>query len=69
MSFGRRLLAALLCVAATGCITVGDSDDSDRTTFNLGWLIGGIGMAVDGDDRDDHIHWFEDDDDCKCRGD
>jgi hypothetical protein len=52
-------------VFSTGCITT-NSDGDERATFNLGWLIGAIGMAVDGDDRDDYERWFRDECDCDC---
>jgi hypothetical protein len=61
-------LIAVLLLVSTGCITTGADEDARSWTFNLGWLIGGVGMAVDGDDRDDHTGWF-DDDECECRHD
>ena len=63
----RLMIMLALLAGSTGCITVGKSSDDDgSSTLNLGWLIGGFAMAVDGDDRDDHQHWF-DDDDCECK--
>lgn len=64
---GRSWLLAVLLLASTGCVTTGTGEESRSTTLNLGWLIGGVAMAVDGDDRDDHIGWFEDDDECECK--
>lgn len=68
MSLPQRLLVLLLLLTtSTGCIATGAKDGSTSMTLNLNWLIGGIAMAVDGDDRDDHVGWFEDDDcDCDC---
>lgn len=60
-----RLSAALLLVALTsGCATSRHSHhDDDSADFSP--LIGLIGLAVDGDDKDDYDHFF-DDDDCRC---
>jgi hypothetical protein len=64
---GRRWLIAVLLLASTGAIATGADKEGRSWTFNLDWLIGGVGMAVDGDDRDDHIGWFDDDGECECR--
>ena len=55
----------LMCIAivSPGCQTT----DSGETTVDLNPVVGLIGMAVDGDDKDDYEHFFENDDDCECR--
>lgn len=58
------LLAALLL---SGCTVSRSSQRDDESySLNLGPIIGLIGMAVDGDDKDDYEHFFHDDC-CKCR--
>ena len=53
----------LLSLLFAGCST---SPDGKSTTLNIGPIIGLIGMAVDGDDKDDYEKFFHDDD-CCCR--
>jgi len=65
----------VLCLVAlslfSGCVVSGSksssNDDSESSSVNIGPLIGLLGMAVDGDDKDDHEHFFDDNDDCRCR--
>lgn len=64
---GRHCLIAALLLASAGCVANGADEKYGSRTFHLGWLIGGVAMAVDGDDRDDHTGWFDDDDACECR--
>ena len=61
------LLATLLAAFTSGCtVSSGSKDSSTKsTTLDLGPMIGLIGMAVDGDDKDDYEHFFHDG--CKCR--
>ena len=57
----------LLAVLSSGCtISRCKSKESESTSLNLGPLIGLIGMAVDGDDKDDYEHFFHSDDCCCC---
>lgn len=73
MDVHRLLLSCLSVLLACGCTVSGPKDSTceKSTTVNLGPLIGLIGMAVDGDDKDDYEHFFEDDQQCcncrKCR--
>jgi hypothetical protein len=67
----RRLLMS--CLAASilcGCTVSGSKDATCEkdTSFNIGPLIGLVGMAVDGDDKDDYEHFFDDHKHCcKCK--
>ncbi|MFT4560162.1 MAG: hypothetical protein ACKVHE_35220 [Planctomycetales bacterium] len=68
----RRLL--LSCLAASilcGCTVSSSSKDTTcekKTSFNISPLIGLVGMAVDGDDKDDYEHFFDDHKcNCKCK--
>jgi len=68
----RRLL--LSCLAASilcGCTVSSSSKDTTcekETSLNIGPLIGLVGMAVDGDDKDDYEHFFHDHKhSCKCK--
>lgn len=67
----RLLVVVLLATSLVGCrITPKDSSESESSSvLNLNPLIGLIGMAVDGDDKDDYEHFFHGDDCCcrKCR--
>lgn len=61
----RRLLpVALLAASLSGCAT---TSSCDNDSVSIGPLIGLIGIAVDGDDKDDYEHFFEDDCCSKCR--
>jgi hypothetical protein len=60
------LAASLLC----GCTVSGSKDSTCEkdTSVNIGPLIGLVGMAVDGDDKDDYEHFFDDHKhSCKCK--
>lgn len=63
----RRCLTAVFGVLIlTGCTVSGSKESTETsTTLDIGPIIGLIGMAVDGDDKDDYEHFF--DNDCKCR--
>ena len=65
--FFSGLAASLLCgctVSGSSKKTACEKDDS----VNIGPLIGLIGMAVDGDDKDDYEHFFDDHKhSCKCK--
>lgn len=67
----RHLL--LSCLAASffcGCTVSGSKGatcEKDKSV-NIGPLIGLVGMAVDGDDKDDYEHFFDDHShSCKCK--
>ena len=62
MDVRRLLLPALLVAILSGCTT---TSSCDNDSVSIGPLIGLLGMAVDGDDKDDYEHFFEDDC-CKC---
>lgn len=68
MDVRRVLLSCLSASILSGCTVSGSKDATCEgdTTINLNPLIGLIGMAVDGDDKDDYEHFF-DDRHCKCR--
>lgn len=63
MSALSRSLLIIICLTFSSCQTT----DSGDTTVDLNPVVGLIGMAVDGDDKDDYEHFFENDDDCECR--
>ena len=73
----RTLSAVVLAAALTGCVISGsksstatavdDDDDCKSSSVDLGTVIGLVGLAVDGDDKDDYDKFFDDDDDCRCR--
>jgi hypothetical protein len=64
-----RQIAVCIAVALSlaGCtVTSGSRQcEHDDDSVSIGPLIGLIGMAVDGDDKDDYEHFF--DNSCKCR--
>ena len=65
-----RLLVVALLVMSLGCtVSRSSTREEESTRLNLGPLIGLIGMAVDGDDKDDYEHFFHGEDCCcrKCR--
>lgn len=56
----------VVTVCLSGCATSSCSKKCEKDdSINIGPLIGLIGMAVDGDDKDDYEHFFHDDK-CKC---
>ncbi|MHC4876434.1 MAG: hypothetical protein ACYTGL_08035 [Planctomycetota bacterium] len=64
----RRITTCIaIAISLTGCtVTSGSKQcETEDDSVNIGPLIGLIGMAVDGDDKDDYEHFF--DDGCKCR--
>lgn len=62
----RLAICLLLATLFTGCTVSSSSHrDDETTTLNLGPIIGLIGWAVDGDDKDDYEHFFHDDH-CHC---
>ena len=63
MEVRRLLTLAVLTAMLSGCATTSSSCEND--SVNIGPLIGLLGMAVDGDDKDDYEYFFEDDC-CKC---
>ena len=69
MDVRQLLLSCLAALLSCGCTVSGSKDTSckDKNSVNIGPLIGLIGMAVDGDDKDDYEHFFDDHDQCKCK--
>jgi hypothetical protein len=65
-----RIIAAcmstVIVVSLTGCsVTSGHKHECEENkSINLNPIIGLFGMAVDGDDKDDYEHFFENDDKC-----
>lgn len=65
----RRFIAMMALIGClSGCAVSSSSKncETESTTLDIGPMIGLFGMAVDGDDKDDYEHFF-DNDDCKCR--
>lgn len=70
MDVRRLLLSCLVASLLCGCTVSGSKDatcEKDKSV-NIGPLIGLVGMAVDGDDKDDYEHFFDDHKcNCKCK--
>tara|TARA_R110002072_G_scaffold155657_2_gene306063 strand:+ start:112952 stop:113176 length:225 start_codon:yes stop_codon:yes gene_type:complete len=70
MDVRHLLLSCLATVFLCGCTVSGSKDANceKKSTLNIGPLVGLVGMAVDGDDKDDYEHFFDDHNHrCKCK--
>ncbi len=67
MDVRQIVVRIFVALSLTGCtVTSGSKQcDTEDDSLNIGPLIGLFGMAVDGDDKDDYEHFF--DDGCSCR--
>ena len=67
MDVRRIAVCIAIALSLTGCTVTSGSRQCEHEddSVSIGPLIGLIGMAVDGDDKDDYEHFFHDD--CKCR--
>ncbi len=67
----RHLLLSCLAASVFCGFTASGSKDATcekDNSINIGPLIGLVGMAVDGDDKDDYEHFFDDHSHtCKCK--
>ena len=70
----KHILCLLIFGVLPGCIVSRSassgkssaSDDSSASySVDLGAIYGLVGMAVDGDDKDDYEKFLNDDDDCR----
>ena len=65
--FAVTLLAVSLagCMSSSGCRE--ETCKDNHKSISLNPFIGLIGIAADGDDKDDYEHLVNDDKNCKCK--